>query len=97
MAKHRISLVDDNAGNADLASEAESQLRGHSQGTEAPTVLQYLFNLLSAVGRTGACRDVVGWQGATRRRLNACNEEQRRQRATARHDRVRSDVTQMVT
>ena len=49
MAKHRISLVDDNAGNADLASEAESQLRGHSQGTEAPTVLQYLFNALAAL------------------------------------------------
>ena len=31
-----------------------------------------------------------------RRRLNACNEEQRRQRITARRNRARSGLTQMV-
>ena len=36
------------------------------------------------------------WQGATRRRLNACNEEQRGQGGAARFDRVRSAVTQEV-
>ena len=40
--------------------------------------------------------DAVRWQGATRRGLNARNEEQRRQRAAARLSRVRSDVTREV-
>ena len=41
-------------------------------------------------------RDAVRRQGATRRGLNARNEEQRRRRAAAWLSRVRSGVTQKV-
>jgi len=54
------------------------------------------MNLETAVERARAGRDVPFWQGATRRRLNACNEEQRGQGGAARFDRVRSAVTQVV-
>ena len=50
----------------------------------------------SAVGRARAGCDVVGWQGATTLRAHAREEKQRRQRAAARLDRVRSALTQVV-
>ena len=52
--------------------------------------------LLPAVGRARMGRDAVRRQGATRRGLNARNEEQRRRRAAAWLSRVRSGVTQKV-
>ena len=39
---------------------------------------------------------MVGWQGATTLRAHAREEKQRRQRAAARLDRVRSALTQVV-
>ena len=54
------------------------------------------FNLETAVERARAGRDAVRWQGATRPRARARNEEQRRQRAAARSARVRSVLTQKV-
>jgi len=39
----------------------------------------------------------VGWQGATMLRANARKEEQRRQRAPGRRNRVRSALTQKVS
>ena len=60
----------------------------------APFSLQ--FNLETAVGRARVGRDAVRWQGATTRRAHAREEEQRRQRAAARLNRVRSALTQTV-
>ena len=50
--------------------------------------------LETAVGRARVGRPGVGWQGATRQQADACKEEQRRQRAPGRRNRVRSAVTQ---
>jgi len=54
--------------------------------------------LEAAVERANARagRDAPFWPGATRHRLNACDEEQRRHGDAARFDRVRSAVTQEV-
>jgi hypothetical protein len=56
-----------------------------------------LFNLETAVGRARAGRHRVGWLGQRRTpQATACKDEQRRQRARGRPDRVRSAVTQAV-
>ena len=54
------------------------------------------FNLETAVGRARVGCAAVGWQGATTRRAPARKAEQRRQRAAARLNRVRSAFTQKV-
>ena len=54
------------------------------------------FNLETAVGRARVGRAAVRWQGATTLRAHAREEEQRRQRAAARLNRVRSALTQTV-
>src|SRR6185436_10590750 len=51
------------------------------------------FNLDSVVERARAGHDAACWPGATTLRALACEEEQRRQRAAAWLDRVRSAVT----
>jgi hypothetical protein len=48
----------------------------------------------SAVERARVGCHGVGWQGATRQQAPACNEDQRRQRAPGRLNRVRSALTQ---
>ena len=50
----------------------------------------------TAVGRARVGRPGVGWQGVTTLRACARKEEQRRQRAPGRLNRVRSAVTQKV-
>ena len=55
------------------------------------------LNLDSAVGRARVGCDAVCWQGVTTLRAHAREEEQRRQRAAAWLNRVRSAITQMVT
>lgn len=52
-----------------------------------------LFNLETAVGRARVGRHGVGWQGVTTRQADACKEEQRRQHAPGRLNRVRSALT----
>ena len=51
--------------------------------------------LETAVGRARVGCDAVCWQGVTTLRAHAREEEQRRQRAVARLNRVRSALTQM--
>ena len=60
------------------------------------TEVEQAFNLETVVGRARAGRHRVGWQGATMPLGSACKEEQRRQRARGRSDRVRSAFTQEV-
>ena len=55
------------------------------------------LNLETAVGRARVGCDRVRWQGATTLRAPARKEKQRRQRAPARLNRVRSAVTLEVT
>ena len=50
----------------------------------------------SAVGRARAGCGAVRWQGATTLRARARKKEQRRQRAAAQIDRVRSALTLLV-
>ncbi len=52
--------------------------------------------LETVVGRARVGCDAVRWQGATRRLAPASNEEQRRQRAAAQFNRVRSALTYRV-
>jgi hypothetical protein len=56
-----------------------------------------LINLDSAVERTRVGCHGVGWQGVTRQQAPACNDEQRRQRAPGRLNRVCSAVTHLVS
>ena len=61
------------------------------------TVKQFRrVSLEAAVGRARVGRDAVRWQGATTLRAHAREEEQRRQRAAVRLNRVRSALTQAV-
>ena len=53
--------------------------------------------LETAVGRARVACDGVRWQGATTLRASARKEKQRRQRAPARLNRVRSVVTRKVS
>ena len=55
-----------------------------------------LMILKTAVGRARVGCVAVGWQGATTRRARARKAEQRRQRAAALPNRVRSAFTQKV-
>jgi len=47
----------------------------------------------SSVGRARVCGFRVGWQGATRRRISPCNEEQRSQAIRKLCNRMRSDLS----
>ena len=50
----------------------------------------------SSVGRARVCGFRVGWQGATRRMVAPCNEEQRSQAARKPCNRVRSGLSRWV-
>ena len=74
---------------------------GRQAGVGAATLddgnAELFFNLETAVGRARVGRHGVGWQGATTRRTAVRKEEQRRQRAPGRRNRVRSAATQKVS
>ena len=55
------------------------------------------FNLDQAVGRARVGCDAMCWQGVTMLRAHGREDEQRRQRAAARLNRVRSALIRMVT
>ena len=59
-------------------------------------LLNGLFNLETAVGRARVCVWHTAWQGATRRMVIPCNEEQRSQAAYQACKRVRSNLTHRV-
>ena len=59
-------------------------------------VQRFRFNLETAAGRARVGCDAVRWQDVTTLRAPARKEEQRRKRAVARLNRVRSAVTPMV-
>ena len=54
------------------------------------------LNLETAVGRARVGRDAVRWQDVTTLRAHVREAEQRRQRAAARLNRVRSALTQQM-
>ena len=65
-------------------------------GEQSAQAGQSAFNL-DPVGRARAGRHRVRWQGVRTPQARACKNEQRRQRARGRPDRVRSALTKWVS